>query len=93
MDMNKSGKFLNLPNKVWEIQFTKWDYEDASNNYGIHCEYSTKCDHAGFRFRIDFWQFMFEFQIYDTRHWPYSSLPVTEQNYDIPECKTPKQED
>jgi hypothetical protein len=98
MDLQKTGKFFNFKNKYWEIQFARWNYDGASNDYGIDCYWRSKCDHAGFQLRLDFWQFMFNFQIYDCRHWDDEAdcyegsnrLPETKQEYDMPPCKEPK---
>ena len=35
----------------------------------INIGWSRKCDHAGFRFDVDFLWFMFNIGTYDTRHW------------------------
>jgi hypothetical protein len=69
MNFQNTGKWFNFKNKFWVVQITKWDYEGAGETYGIICQYETKTDHAGLQLRLDFWQFMFNFQVYDNRHW------------------------
>lgn len=64
--MYKSGKFFNIPNKYWEIQTGKWDNWLSLN---LDLEYTTKQDHAGFRFYINLFSFHFGITIYDSRHW------------------------
>lgn len=56
-------------NKTLEVQFELWD--EDSNWFEFHFEWSKKCDHAGLDIRIALWKFAFYFSICDNRHWNY----------------------
>lgn len=59
-------------NKYGEIQ--SWNnYAGATNPFDIKLSWTMKCDHAGFDFYIEIWSFMFNFKIYDNRHWDYDN--------------------
>ena len=67
MNLNKTGKFFNLPNKFWEIQLANWGSE--APEYLLLTKYTTRCDHAGFSFNVGIHTLMFSFKVYDNRHW------------------------
>lgn len=63
----KSGKFFNIPNKFWEIQVEYW--KDSGSYFDINLSWTTKTDHAGFRFHFEVFGLYFGIDIYDSRHW------------------------
>lgn len=67
MDFCRTGNFP-VKNKFWEIQIATFD-EGPYFNFKI--EWSRNCDHAGFVFLLEIHKFMFDFKIYDDRHWDY----------------------
>lgn len=66
----KSGNFFKKPNKYWELQITT-AFEGPYFNFSIN--WTRKQDHAGFQFLIEIHKFMFDFKIYDTRHWDWDN--------------------
>lgn len=67
--MVKSGSFLKVPNKFWELQCEK--HKNWNNYFDGHITWNRHCDHAGLSFYVDFFGFSVEFRIYDSRHWDY----------------------
>ena len=65
------GDFLNFDNKAWEVQLCQW--EDWTNYFNFSLSFTRKTDHAGFRFNAEILGLFLEAQIYDTRHWDYST--------------------
>ena len=63
----KNGTFWK-PNKFWELQITT-DFDGPYFNFQVN--WTKKCDHAGFTFLIGIHKFLFDFKIYDVRHWNY----------------------
>jgi len=66
----RTGKFFNIPNKFWDLQITNL-FEGPFFNFNIG--WTRKQDHAGFQILIEIFNFMFDFKIYDNRHWDYKS--------------------
>lgn len=65
----KSGSIVKS-DKFWELQITN-EFEGPYFNFGI--SWTRKCDHAGFRVLFEVMSFMFDFKIYDNRHWDYET--------------------
>ena len=65
--MYKSGKFLNIPNKYWEIQTERW--KEWTSYFNFTLSWNRNTDHAGFRFHIEICGFYLGIDIYDSRHW------------------------
>ena len=65
--MYKSGSFLKIPNKYWEIQTEYW--KDWTSYFEFHINWTRKMDHAGFRLRIELFRLYLGIDIYDNRHW------------------------
>ena len=55
-------------NKVLEIQLVPWSKWEPILNFNVNIHASFKGDHPGFFFCIAILKFLFEFNIYDTRH-------------------------
>lgn len=55
-------------NKCLELQLWN-DSGNITNIINVNFTWSIRTDHAGFRFNFELLSFMFEFNIYDTRHW------------------------
>jgi len=69
MNLCKSGNFP-VKNKFWELQITTlWE----GPYFNFHFEWSKKCDHAGLQILIEIHKFMFDFKIYDSRHWDWDN--------------------
>ena len=66
----KSGNFFKKENKFWELQITN-SFEGPYFNF--QCQWTKKQDHAGFQFLIEIHKFMFDFKVYDTRHWDWDN--------------------
>ena len=67
MNFCKSG---NTPfkNKFWELQITTlWE----GSYFDFRIGWTRNRDHAGFYFLVEIHKFMFDFKIYDIRHWNY----------------------
>jgi len=69
-NITKSGSFFNIPNKFWELQISN-EFEGPYFNFKI--SWTRKEDHAGFQILIEIFNFMFDFNIYDSRHWDYDT--------------------
>lgn len=65
--MVKSGSFLKVPNKFWELQFD--NYKNWNNFFECHLTINRHCDHAGLNFYVDVCGFYISFTIFDSRHW------------------------
>jgi len=58
--------------KYWEIQAEM--PSDLADLFGFNIELSSKRDHAGFRFEVELFRFIyFHLWIYDNRHWDYEN--------------------
>jgi hypothetical protein len=66
MNYCKSGKIST--NKFWELQVTNL-FEGPYFNFQV--QWTRQCDHAGFQVLIEIHKFMFDFKIFDNRHWDY----------------------
>jgi len=55
--------------KFLEIELDRFKIEDTGSWFKILIDLSTKRDHAGFQFSLDFLGFFGNIQIYDHRHW------------------------
>lgn len=66
-------------NKTLEIQAEIW--EEDSNWFEFHFEWSKKTDHAGLDIRVSIWRFAFYFSIRDNRHWDYEKNQWCVYNY------------
>ena len=74
----KSGKFFSFKHKYWELQIT-----NAFNTYSyfnIHLSWTKEQDHAGFTFTLEILNFMFDFKVYDERHWDYEKNQFVNYN-------------
>ena len=69
MNICKSGTVVN-PNKFWELQITN-EFKDSYFNFKVG--WTRKIDHAGFQFLFEVMSFMFDFKIYDSRHWDWDN--------------------
>ena len=58
------------PNKFWELQITN-EFDCPWFNFQI--QWTRKQDHAGFQILVEIYKFMFDFKIYDIRHWDYDN--------------------
>ena len=64
------SNFQLTKNKVLEFNLFYNCSDGKSTSYELRIENQRKCDHAGFYFSIIFRRTMiFEFNIYDIRHW------------------------
>jgi len=63
----QSGRITK--NKSWELQIANM----ADTIFNLTISWTHKCDHAGFRFNLEIYKFMFEFNLYDNRHWDYDN--------------------
>lgn len=50
-------------------------FQRLRENEGINVgwRFRTRGDHAGLSFNVEFFGFMFEFNVYDHRHWDYDN--------------------
>jgi hypothetical protein len=71
-------------NKGLEMNAYAWG---PSANLNFSVGFSTKEDHAGFRFRVDIFGFAFEIVIYDYRHWNYEADRWYEEGEEEAELK------
>jgi hypothetical protein len=71
LDWCKAGSFFKLPNKYWELQISL--FENNPDIFNFVLNWSRKCDHAGFEFRVEILPFYFSFKIYDNRHWDFEN--------------------
>lgn len=69
MNITKTVRFLRIPNKYLEIQLTKF----SDTNFEINLTFSTKGDHAGIRFYLNLWKYVFLINLYDSRHWDWEN--------------------
>lgn len=60
---------LVTAHKGWEAE----TYVDPASVVLLSVAVSAKEDHAGFRFSVGLFSFVFNFMIYDTRHWDYET--------------------
>lgn len=67
----KSGSFLKIPNKFWEVQLA--NFPDSDNIFNFQFRLNRNCDHAGLNFTIEIWTLYFCVQVYDNRHWDYEN--------------------
>lgn len=65
----KHGK-TRWPNKAWEFEGHNLGWGDL---VVFEFSWSRKCDHAGVSLKLGLLGFVFEGQIYDTRHWDYDN--------------------
>ena len=65
MNIYKTGKFLNISNKYWELRVTKL----IKPCYNFIISYTTTGDHAGFDFKMNLWKLNIRICIYDNRQW------------------------
>jgi len=59
--------------KAIEIEGLHYSIKDTCNYFDIRLAWTTRTDHAGFRFHFDLLGFTFSFEIYDIRHWDYDN--------------------
>jgi len=57
--------------KYLEIELNKFSIKDTYSWFKFLIDFSTKRDHAGFQFSLDFLGFFGNIHIYDHRHWDY----------------------
>ena len=62
---NISGQFTK--NKAWEFNLYH-----SNEVLGIEFEYTLRTDHAGLGLTLSFFNYTFEYKIYDIRHWDYT---------------------
>lgn len=68
--MVKFGRITK--NKSWEVQVEL--PSELPDWFDFQVQLSSKCDHAGFRIKIELLKlFFFEFAICDNRHWDYDN--------------------
>jgi hypothetical protein len=61
-------------NKSIEVQVSLFDSDLYSDIFELHIGWTTKQDHAGFRFIFSIYKFIFiQVMIYDHRHWDYDN--------------------
>ncbi len=78
-DIQKKGRLAKMnkyfqisKNKHIEIEVNLWK-ENNPNLFKFNIEWTWKCDHAGFRLDLEFFELAFNFIIYDGRHWDWST--------------------
>lgn len=66
----KTGSFFKKPHKFWELQITNL-FDGPYFNFQI--QWTRQQDHAGFQILIEIYKFMFDFKIFDSRHWDWDN--------------------
>ena len=53
--------------KCLEVGFQRW--HDGAGGFDVYWRFRTRGDHAGLTFYVEFFGWLFEFNVHDDRHW------------------------
>jgi len=82
--INISGHLIG--NKYYEIELFPWAGSKSDPGLYIYAQLKTKCDHEGFSCGVSVGKGpMFDFSIYDHRHWNYDYEDYEEYENEVPE--------
>ena len=66
---NKNSLYFTLGPVLHKMLETGFQWQDENQGFDFFWRFRTRGDHAGLSFHVSFGRFLFEFNVYDTRHW------------------------
>ena len=63
-------------NKAWEFNLYH-----SNELIGIEFQHTTRTDHAGLKLILSFFNYTFEYKLYDIRHWDYTEGKWSNSTY------------